>query len=403
MANSILTDSIIAKEALRLLENNLVFSRGVNRKYEKNFGNESKIGDTVNVRVPAQYTVRTGPTASVQDHVDETVPVKVDTQKGIDVAFSSSELALSLEDFSANVLKPQIATLAAAVDFDGLLMAKNSTPNAVGVPGTAPGSLLLALQAGQKLDENAAPMDDQRSIILSPAGQVSMVDALKGLFQSSTQIKDQYEKGRMGTAAGFDWMMSQNIASHTVGPLGGTPLTNGVPVSGATSIATDAWTAGAAVRLKKGDVITFANVFAVNPFSKQSTGSLRQFVVTADVSSDGAGVATIPIFPAIISTGAKQNVSALPADNSAIVVLGVANTISPTNLAYHKDAYTLVTVDLPLPKGMDMSARASSEKAGLSIRIVRGFDITNDKFISRLDVLYGWKAVRPELGCRIQG
>jgi hypothetical protein len=168
------------------------------------------------VRVPAQYTVRSGATASIQNHTDSTVPVVVDTQKGIDVSFSSKELALSLEDFSDNVLKPQIATLASAVDFDGLSQYKY-VANSVGTVGTAPSALLTALQAGQKLDENGAPMDDQRSIILNPAGQVGMVDGLKGLFQSSSQIKDQYEKGRMGTAAGFEWSMSQNIAAHTVG------------------------------------------------------------------------------------------------------------------------------------------------------------------------------------------
>lgn len=399
MSNVILTDNVIAKEALRLLENNLVFARGVNRQYEKNFDGEHKIGDTINVRVPAQYTVRSGPTASIQNHNDSTVPVQVNTQKGIDVSFTSKELALSLEDFSDNVLKPQIATLASAVDFDGLSLYKN-VANAVGTPGDGTYTFAKALQAGQKLDENGAPMDDQRSIILSPAGQVGMVDALKGLFQSSTQIKDQYEKGRMGTAAGFDFLMSQNIANHTVGALGGTPLVNGGSQAGS-SLITDGWSASAANRLKQGDVFTIANVYAVNPFTKQSTGSLRQFVVTADAASDGSGNATLSISPAIVATGATQNVSALPADNAAITVVGSAGASGGANLAYHKDAFTLVTVDLPLPKGMDMSARASSKKAGLSIRLVRGFDIVNDVFVSRLDVLYGWKAIRPELACRI--
>jgi P22 coat protein - gene protein 5 len=398
MANTILTDEVIAKEALMLLENNLVFARGVNRKYEKTFEGERKVGDTINVKKTPQYTVRTGATASIQNHTQESVPVVVDKQKGIDVEFTSKELALDLQDFSKEVLAPQIATLANTVDFDGLALYK-SVPNAVA------GSMAdfdNYLNAGAILDENGTPMDDQRQIILNPRGQVSVVNGLKGLFQSSTQIKDQYEKGRMGTAAGFDWAMSQNIPVHTIGAHGGTPLTAAAGSAGGTTIATDGWTNSTLV-LKEGDVVTFAGCYNVNPMSKQSTGQLKQFVVTADATSSAGGLATISFSPAMVATGATQNVSALPADNVAITVLGTASAQKAQNIAFHKDAFTLVTVDLPLPKGMDMAARASSAKAGLSIRFVRGYDITNDKFISRLDVLYGWKCIRPELACRIYG
>jgi hypothetical protein len=252
------------------------------------------------------------------------------------------------------------------------------------------------------MTHEAAPLDN-RCAILDALSEVELIDAQKGLFQSASQIKEQYEKGRMGTAAGLDFSMSQNVPTHTVGPLGGTPLVNGASQTGA-SLVTDGWTAAAASRLKQGDVFTIANVYAVNPKTRQSTGQLRQFVVTADVSSDGSGNATIPISPSIVGplSPALQTVNALPADNAAITVLGAASAVSPTNLVYHKDAFALVTVDLPLPKGMDMAARASSKQVGLSIRFVRGYDITNDKFISRLDVLYGWKCVRPELACRVQ-
>lgn len=178
-----------------------------------------------------------------------------------------------------------------------------------------------------------------------------------------------------------------------------------MPAEGAVTLVTDGWTAAAAPRLKKGDVFTIANVNAVNPLTKQSTGLLRQFVVTADVSSDGSGNATIGIYPAIYSSasGALQNVSALPADNAAITVLGAANTVTPAQIVAHQDAFTLACVDMPLPKGMDMAARASSKQAGLSIRFVRGFDITNDRFISRLDIVYGFAALYPEWSCRVQG
>lgn len=401
MSNTLLSASLIAKEALRLLENNLVFARGANRKYEKEFESDRQVGDTVNVKIPARYTVRSGATASIQDHVQESVPVTLDTQKGVDVNFSSKELLLNIQDFSKDVLAPQVAALANDIDFDGLKLYKKVF-NAVGTPGTIPNAIKTYAQAGAKMNNEGCPIDGNRSIVLDALAEVEIIDAQKGLFQSASQIQEQYEKGRMGTAAGFEWAMSQNVPVHTVGPLGGTPLVNGASQTGS-SLVTDGWTASAAARLNQGDVFTIAGVYAVNPQTRQTTGQLRQFVVTADVSSDGAGNATINIYPAIVTSGAKQNVTAGPADNAAITVLGTAGTQSPSHLAYHKDAFVLVSAELPLPNGMDMASRVSSKQAGLSVRFLRGFDITNDKFISRLDVLYGWKCVRPELACRIQG
>lgn len=401
MANILINSDMIAKEGMRLLKNNLVFSRGVNRKVEKEFKTDFETGDTVNVKLPAQYTVRSGATAVVQDHVAKKVPVTLDKQKGVDVAFSSKELALSMKQFSKEVLAPQIALLANEIDLDGLKLYKK-VANAVGTPGTIPTAIKTYALAGAKMDNEAAPMDEQRNIVLDPLAQVEIVDSLKGLNNSQSELKKQYERGRMFTAGGFDWSMSQNIPTHTVGAYVGTPLTAGATASGATSIVTDGWTGSVSGLLKEGDVITLAGVYAVNPISKQSTNQLRQFVVTADVDSS-SGAATIGIYPAIISTGAYQNVTALPADNAAITVLGAASAVSPTHLAYHKDAFTLVTAELPMPNGMDMKARETAEDLGLSLRFIRGYDITNDKFVSRFDVLYGWAALRPEWACRIQG
>lgn len=400
MANTLLTDEVIAKEALMLLENNIVFSRGVNRQYEKTFEGERKVGDTINVKKPSQYTVRSGAAVAIQDNVQETVPVVVDKQRGIDVEFTAKELALDLQDFSKEVLAPQIVTLANHVDYDGLSLYKH-VPNAVGTPGTIPNAMKTYALAGAKMNNEGAPLDGNRSIVMDALSEVELIDAQKGLFQSASQIKEQYEKGRMAQAAGFDFSMSQNINTHQVGAYVGTPLVNGATAEGAVQVVTDGWTGSVSGLLKQGDVVTFAGVYAVNPLTKQSTGQLRQFVITADVNSS-SGAATLGIFPAMIASGARKNITALPADNAAIVVMGAASTLSPTNLAYHKDAFTLVTVDLPLPKNMDMAARAASKKAGLSIRFVRGYDINSDKFISRIDILYGFKAIRPELACRIQ-
>jgi hypothetical protein len=401
MANTLLTISMITNEALRVLVNNLAFTNRVNRQYSSKFAIEgAKIGTVINARKPPRYVGRTGTAIGLEDATETQVPVTLTTQFGVDISFSSADLSLSISDFSNRFIKPAIATIANKIDFDGLQLFK-TVANSVGTPGTTPNSLLTYLLAGVKLDDNSTPMDGERSCIVNPLMQATIVDALKGLFQSSTEIKAQYEKGMMGTAAGFDWYMDQNTGVATIGPQGGTPLVNGASQSGS-SLIVDGFTAAAASRLVKGDVFTIAGVFGVNPQNRQSTGALQQFVVTAAVSSDAAGNATIPIFPAITLTGAFQTVTALPADNAALTVVGAANTVSPQGMAFHKDAFTFVSADLQLPRGVDMAARVSDPETGLSVRMVRQYVIATDQFPCRLDILYGWKELYPENACRIQ-
>ena len=401
MANTLLTISMITNEALRVLVNQLTFTKRVNRQYDPKYGVEgAKIGTTLNVRKPPRYVGRTGQAISIEDATETQVPVTLTTQFGVDISFSSADLALSIDDFSKRFIRPAIATVANKVDYDGMQLYK-TVANSVGTPGTVPNALLTYLDAGVALDNNAAPVDGERSIVINPRMQATIVDSLKGLFQSSTQIKSQYEKGKMGETAGFNWYMDQNTAVHTVGPLGGTPLVNGGSQTGA-SLVTDGWTAAAASRLKQGDVFTIAGVFAVNPQNRQSTGALQQFTVTADVSSTAGGAATIPISPSIVVTGGFQTVTASPADNAALTIIGAANTVTPQGLAFHPDAFTMVTADLPLPRGTDMAARVSDPESGLSIRMVRDYNISTDQFPCRLDILYGWKELYPELACRIQ-
>jgi hypothetical protein len=401
MANSFLTISMITNEALRVLVNNLVFAKKVNRQYDSRYGVEgAKIGTTLNVRKPPRYVGRTGTAISVEDVTETQVAVALTTQFGVDINFTTADLLLNMDDFSNRYIKPAVATIANKIDYDGLQLYK-TVANSVGTPGTVPTALSTYLDAGVKLDNNATPMDGERSLVFNPRMQATLVDNLKGLFQSSNQIKQQYEKGEMGTAAGFNFYMDQNTAVHTVGPLGGTPLVNGGSQTGS-SLVTDGWTAAAASRLVQGDVFTIAGVYGVNPQNLQSTGELQQFVVTAAVSSDGSGNATIPIFPAITTSGAFKTVTGSPADNAAITVVGAAAATTPQGLAFHKDAFTLVTADLPLPRGVDMAARVSDAQTGLSVRMVRAYDITTDKLPCRLDVLYGWKELYPENACRIQ-
>lgn len=400
MSNTYLTDSIITREALMVLENNLVAAKKINREYDDRFARDgAKVGSVINVRKPPKYQGRVGAAMVVEDATETQVPVAVNKQFGVDLEFADSDLALNIDDFSKRFLRPAVSRIANEIDADVLLLYKQ-VYQAVGTPGTVPNALLTYLLAGVALDNAAAPSDGQRSIVINPLMQATMVDALKGLFQQSSAIAAQYAKGQMGTAGGFDWNMDQNVATHTVGPLGGTPLVNGANQTG-TSLITDGWTAAAASRLLQGDVFTIANVFMVNPMSGVSNGQLQQFTVMSDVSSDGSGNLTAIISPAIITAGPFKTVNAVPADNAALTILGAANTASPVGLAFHPDFATLVCVDLPLVKGVDMCGRMQDKQLGLSIRLIRDYEIRNDQRPCRLDVLYGVSILRPELACRI--
>jgi hypothetical protein len=405
--NAFLTDDVITLEALSILENNLVAAKHTDRKKEALFGTHggSNRSDTIRVRKPNQYTVRSGRTFSAQNIEDQYTTMVVDTQIGVDTEIYSDEFKQDLSSFSDQVIKPQISLLANKIDL-AVLDAARQTHNIVGTHGSAASALSTFLSAGVKLDQNACPRDGQRAMIVGPQGQADIVDALKGLFQASGKIGSQYESGEMGrNVAGFNWDMDQNVGTHTIGPLGGTPLLNGAPANGATSVVTDGWTAAAASRLKANDVFTIASVYSVNPVSKVSTGVLQQFRVTADFSSDAGGAGTISIEPAIYFSGAKQNVSAQPADNAALTIFGAAGagTSGANHAAWHKSAIALAFAPLPKPDGVDMAATKTDKKLGVSLRFVRWYDGDSDLWKARFDVKYGVKVLRPEWVCRIAG
>jgi hypothetical protein len=404
MANTLLTISMITREALRVLENNLTFTKRVNRQYDSRFGVEgAQIGTVLNVRKPPRYVGRTGTAISIEDATETQVAVTLDTQFGVDITFTSEDLALKISDFSKRFVSPAVATIANKIDNAGMAL-YTSVYNSVGVPGTpGPTTLLAYLNAGVALDDNSAPMDGARSICITPSQQAQIVNALKGLFQQSSAISSQYARGQMGTAVGFDWYMDQNCNTHTTGTFttGSTPLVKGAAQTGS-SLITDGWAASTAVILK-GDVFTIANVNHVNPQSLASTGTAQQFVATANGTSDGSGNLTVSISPSITTGTGFQTVDASPADNAAITMVGAEAKQSPQGLAFHRDAFTLAMADLPLPQGTDMAARVSDDQLGMSIRLIRDYDITTDKFPCRLDVLFGWAALRPELACRVQG
>lgn len=400
MANQLLTISMITREALRVLKNNLTFARRVNRQYDDKFGIEgAKIGTTLNVRKPPRYLGRVGQAISIENAVESQVPVTLNTQRGVDIQFSSADLALSIDDFSARFIKPAIASIANAIDYDGLQLYKQVYWSAnTSTPGTSPAGLTEYLAAGVRLDDAAAPMDGERYIVLAPEPQAALVGALTTVFNPQSVISDQYRKGEMGTAVGFQFAMDQNVGRFTAGT-----RDNTTPVTASlTGTSTLGITGGdASVTYKEGEVFTIADCYSVNPQSRQATASLQQFVVTADVTGDGAGAASLPISPPIITSGAFQTVSGFSVSSKALTFVGAASTGYAQNLAFHRDAFTLVTADLPLPGGVDMAARVSDKDTGLSLRMVRAYNISTDQFPCRLDILYGWAALRPELAVRI--
>ena len=397
--NTLLTISMITREALRILENNLAFTKRINRQYDDKFAIEgAKIGYVVNARKPVRYIVATGQALALQDATETQVPISLTTQDHVDFQFSSADLKLSIDDFGDRFIQPAVSALANKIDYNGLQL-YSQIYNAVGTPGVTPVQLLTYLMAGVALDNNAAPQDEMRHLVITPKMQAYIVDALKGLFQQATAISQQYAKGQMGTAAGFQWAMDQNCPTHASGT-----FTTGGTVTGASQTGSSLITGGwVAADLKRGDVFTIGTgatgVYSVNPQSRQSTGELQTFVVTAGVA--GAGALTLPIAPAIVTSGPMQTVAASPAAGAAITMLGPTGTVSPQGLAFHRDAFTLVTADLPVPKGTDMASRVSDKQLGISLRIVRDYDITTDQFPCRIDVLYGWATLRPELACRV--
>jgi coat protein Gp5 len=400
MSNTYLTISMITREGLRVLVNNLVFARNINRDYDDQFAKSgAKIGATINIRKPPRYIGRTGDALQVEAATETSIPLTLTTLFGVDLEFSDQDLLLSIDDFKKRFIAPSMSKIANKIDYDGLRLYKQ-VPNAVGTPGTTPTALLTYMLAGVAMDNESCPQDGQRNMVITSLMQATIVDALKGLFQAAQQIASQYRKGRMGEAVNFVWFMDQNVATHKVGPLGGTPLVNGANQQGS-SLITDGWTAAAASRLKAGDIISVANVNGVNPQSYDSWGTVRQFVVTGDVSSDGSGNATIPIYPPMTPSGPFQTIDALAADNAAITVLGAANTNTPQGLAYHPDAFTLGMADLEVPRGTDMAERIASKELGISIRFIRDYDIKSNSRPCRSDVLYGYAAPRPELACRV--
>lgn len=406
MAGNFLTPDQITRRSLLILHQKLTFVGSINRAYDDSFAQEgAKIGETLRIRLPNQYVVRTGATLSAQSTNENSVQLAVQSQRGVDMQFTSRELTMTIDDFADRILEPAMAVLAASIEADAMSMYRD-VYNIVDDDGAII-SFADMLRGRRILNDNLAPMDDKRTALLSTDHNAKLVDALKGLFQDSSAIKQQYREGMMGRTAGFDFYESTHVSDHASGTAAKTTtyLTNGATQNSNTAGANSTPNAQAialvvdtgTTTFNRGDVVTIAGVFAVHPETKVSTGRLQQFVVTANA---GPSATTLNLSPGIVTTGAQQNVSGAAADNSAIVkVAAGASELINSSLVYHKDAFTFASADLVLPRGVDMASRQVYD--GISMRLVRQYDINADNFPVRFDVLYGYRTIRPQLACRI--
>ena len=399
MSNSILTIDMITRKSLEILENNLVLTRNVNRQYDDSFAVEgAKIGSTLRIRLPDRALVTDGAALQVQDDNEQFTTLTVSSQKHIGINFTSAELTMQLDDFAERVLKPRISQLASTVDAD-VANAYKLIGNSVGSPGNAPATALVLLQAQQKLNENAATMSPRYATV-NPAANAALVNGLSGFFNPTDVISRQFKNGMMGEQVlGYEEVnMSQSIKVHTCGTRAATGNTTGAAVTseGATTLTL---TVGSGETINAGDVFTIADCYAANPQTRESTGSLFQFVALS--SSTVTTTATVTVAPMYSAGNALCTMVSLPGNSKAVVFTGAASTSYPQNMVYHRDAIAFATADLLLPQGVDMASRAVHN--GISLRVVRQYDINNDRMPCRVDVLYGYNTIRPQMGCRIWG
>ena len=393
MASTILTPTAVTREALRILHQKLNFVGSINRQYDDSFAKSgAKIGDTLKIRMPNRYTVRTGKTIDTQDTVEESQSLQVQTQKGVDVNFSSAELTLSLDDFSKRILDPAMSVLAANVEYDAMTMFKD-VYNAVWTPASA--ITYNDVLSGRVLMQRGLAPTSDRSANMNSKDMSDLVKDTKTLFNDQAQVSKQYKEGYMGRAAGYDFMENTMWPGFTRGAGDANYVVN--TSSGITSAsATVAVTAGTGTLLK-GDIITIVGVNSVHPETKVDNGVLQQFVIVSDYVG-GAG--NITVSPTPITSGAKQNVVINSAGSGkAVVIAGTASGQDTTSLLYQQDAFTFATADLIMPGGVDFARREVVD--GISLRIVRQYDINNDNMPCRIDIMYGYKTLRPEWATRL--
>jgi hypothetical protein len=393
--------------AAKMLADKTQFCKSIDKADESDWAGKNgyNSGDTIYISKPARFipTANADITSDIQDVVEEKVALTLNTRKVVPIALTSSEIAtdLSLKSWAKRILEPAVSSMAQYIEKDFLQQATQATYQLVGSAGTTVFDTDLSLSAGQKINEMACPDLDGRYALLSPGATRSAVNARKGLFQRSDEIAQQYSKGYMGTADGFDYLTNNLIYTQTNGTdVTGVAVEASVltPATGATQLGVDGVASGAT--FTKGMVFTIAGVNAVHPITKQDLGYLQQFTVTANVTETSGNTVTLSISPTIYSSasGSLQNVSALPADEAALVFVGVASQAAQQSLFYHKSAFRMASVPLVLPEGLDMAAQETVD--GMTIRVIRDYSVLTDKLILRLDFLGGLAATRPEWAVR---
>ena len=402
--NALLTISMITAESARVLGNNLVLAKCVNRDYDNDFAIKgAKIGQSLNVRKPARYTTRVGSVVDIQGQTETYAPLTFVDPYGVDLSFTSQELTFSLDEFANRVIKPAVVAIANKVDSVGFGLI-NQVSNYIGAPGTAltaSTARTAVLQSAAKLYDNAAPVGGtDLHFISGSAFNAVLSDSNASLFNPTKEISDTYVKGMQGTFGGYSHYMDQLIPAHTNGTFGGTPLTNSVTPQTGSSLITDGWTS-TTTSLNVGDVFTIGDVYAVNPQTKDVYGYLQPFTVTTKTVTDGSGNSTIAFTPAIVASGPFQNVSNAAADGKAITVIGTSTTASAQALGFHRDAFMLANQELILPTGVDAASYVRDEQSKVGIRLVSQYDIRTNQHISRFDTMVAWAVLYPQLACRV--
>ncbi len=412
MANNILTNLIITRESARVLHQEGTFFSNCNREYRSEFAKAGlKAGNTINMRLPAKYTVRKTRTFSGQDHVERSTPLAVLSQYGVDVSFTTADRTLSLDDFSKRVIRPAMKQLAAVLEYDALVQAYKYVHNVVNATTDTKLTYRYFQKAGQRLTDALAPVGD-RTAILSPPSTVEFMDATKGLFSARSNLDEQFREGILGRTGGFDVGENTLLPSHTTGTLAGSPLTNGAALG--TSTTANAWVsqttlnidgATSGTTLKTGDVITLSGVYEAHPESKQNTGRLQRFVVQSDVTLTTAATGyDVTVKPGMIygAGNAFQNCvlsGVASSDGLTVTRIGAANTAFGQDLFFHKDAFAFAFVDLEdVSEYGAKCARAVSDS--ISMRFIQQYNSTDDVVVGRFDVLWGFAPLLPELACR---
>jgi hypothetical protein len=411
MSNTTLTADIIAKEAVMILENNLVMGSLVHRGFEPEFDkniNGYKVGETVSIRRPADFTVRDGKTAAIQDVIEGKIPITVDTQKGVDFKFSSSDLTLQIGELSERVIKPAMIQLANQIDLD-LHGLSNEIPNHVTIPSGGINSFADFALAPELMDKLAIPQDD-RYAVLSPADHWALLGSQTALFIQDA-ARGAYRNGSLGKIGGIDTYMSQNVRVHTAGSRTTSDLVNQTIIDGTHTWANSKDSTykemgvdgmnGATDTVKKGDVFTVSDVNEVNPVSKANLGFLKKFVVMEDATASGNAIAAMKFWPPMILSGAHKTAhltTGTDIDNNTIIWHGTASTDFTENLFFHKNCFALTMVPMVKPPGAVDVARRTYK--GVSVRVIPYYDGTNDDSNWRLDVLYGVDVVDPRLAVR---